>query len=564
MPNAAIYVRVSTLRQAERDLSLPDQIAQCRAHCERLGWDVAHIYNEPGASALDDERPVFQEMIYKATRPERPFDFVVVHSLSSFSRDALHSELYVRKLRKAGVELVSITQAVSADPSGEMVRKLLNVFDEHQSRENAKHVHRAMCENARQGFWNGSAPPFGYDAVVTERRGSRDKKALVVNEDEARLVRRVFALASGEAGRAMGVKAIALWLNERGHARRGRRFSTGGVDDILTNTAYIGRHLFNRFDSRNRRPRPPSEWVAFDAPALVAEADFNLVQGLLQARAPKRTPPRVVNGPTFLAGLARCGYCGAALIQNTGKGGRDRSCCCSAKLKVGPTACRGLRMPMDRLDGLVVGELARRVLDPQRLPALLDAYVRASADRDGAARSRLSSLRADHKETEAGLLRLPELVEKGLFDADDPALREKMTGLKLRRDELARQIADAQRGLAGGAPAVTPDKIARLAVLLRDRLRDGSPELRQAYARLVLCEVRVTDEAIRIAGSKSVLAQAAAADADIPPPEVLSFVRKWRAQGESNPCFRRERATSWTARRWARAPARGSRGAREL
>src|SRR6202035_4161329 len=27
----------------------------------------------------------------------------------------------------------------------------------------------------------------------------------------------------------------------------------------------------------------------------------------------------------------------------------------------------------------------------------------------------------------------------------------------------------------------------------------------------------------------------------------------WRAQGESNPCFRRERATSWTARRWARA-----------
>src|SRR5690349_17387405 len=27
----------------------------------------------------------------------------------------------------------------------------------------------------------------------------------------------------------------------------------------------------------------------------------------------------------------------------------------------------------------------------------------------------------------------------------------------------------------------------------------------------------------------------------------------WRAQRESNPCFRRERATSWTARRWARA-----------
>ena len=53
MPRAAIYVRVSTSRQAEHDLSLPDQIAQCRAYCERQGWDVAEVFSEPGASALD-------------------------------------------------------------------------------------------------------------------------------------------------------------------------------------------------------------------------------------------------------------------------------------------------------------------------------------------------------------------------------------------------------------------------------------------------------------------------------------------------------------------------------
>ena len=45
MARAAIYVRVSTSRQAERDLSLPDQIAQCRAYCERQGWEVAEIYH---------------------------------------------------------------------------------------------------------------------------------------------------------------------------------------------------------------------------------------------------------------------------------------------------------------------------------------------------------------------------------------------------------------------------------------------------------------------------------------------------------------------------------------
>ena len=102
-PTAAIYVRVSTARQAEHDLSLPDQIAQCQNWCVQKGWDVAGVFEEPGASALDDGRPVFQEMIFKACRSERPFNFVVVHSLSRFSRDALHSELYVRQLRKAGV-----------------------------------------------------------------------------------------------------------------------------------------------------------------------------------------------------------------------------------------------------------------------------------------------------------------------------------------------------------------------------------------------------------------------------------------------------------------------------
>ena len=116
MIRAAIYARVSTARQAERDLSLPDQIAQCRAYCERKGWEIADVFCERGASALDDERAVFQEMIYKAIRPDRPFAFIVVHSLSRFSRDSLHSELYIRKLRKAGVELVSITQTVFPRP----------------------------------------------------------------------------------------------------------------------------------------------------------------------------------------------------------------------------------------------------------------------------------------------------------------------------------------------------------------------------------------------------------------------------------------------------------------
>ena len=536
MTRAAIYARVSTARQAERDLSLPDQITQCRRWCERQDIEVVQVFTEPGASALDEDRPVFQEMIYTAKRPDHPFDLVVVHSLSRFSRDALHSELYIRELRKVGVELVSITQEMAHDPSGEMFRKLLNIFDEHQSRENAKHVHRAMLENARQGFWNGSRPPFGYRVEVKERRGNKDKKVLVIDESEARVVRLIFDLATGAHGRPLGVKAIATYLNERGILRRGRRFSTGGVHEILSSSTYHGTHYFNRSDTRSGRPRPPSEWVKLEVPAIVDGQTFTAVQAFLQSRAPRRVPPRIVNGPTLLAGIARCGHCGAALVKSTGRGngGSYSYYYCSRRLKEGPLACRGARMRMDKLDNIVLGEVARCVLNPERLRAMLDAYVRTALEREDRNRERMRRLRQDHKETEAGIARLLELVEKGLLDAEDASLRERLVNLRFRRDELAQEIKDLQKRLAQAEPTLTAEKVSRIAVLLREKLYEGPPDLRQAYARLILNEVSVDNRQIRISGSKAVLARTAAEGLGTSSPSVLSFVREWRTQEDLN------------------------------
>ncbi len=67
---------------------------------------------------------------------------------------------------------------------------------------------------------------------------------------------------------------------------------------------------------------------------------------------------------------------------------------------------------------------------------------------------------------------------------------------------MAQDAGDLQRHMASGEPQTTPDKIGKVAVLLRDKLRHGPPELRQAYARLVMDEVSVSDEEIRISGSK--------------------------------------------------------------
>ncbi len=173
-PRASAYVRVSTSRQAEHETSLIDQIAAITAYCEARGMLLVDVYREPGASATDDNRPQFQSMIEAATARERPYDLVIVHSFSRFFRDQFEFERYRRKLAKAKVELVSITQDVGEGATGDLVRSILSKFDEYQSAETAKHVRRSMVANARQGFWNGSRPPmatrsWSRSAVATRR-----------------------------------------------------------------------------------------------------------------------------------------------------------------------------------------------------------------------------------------------------------------------------------------------------------------------------------------------------------------------------------------------------------
>ena len=85
---AAIYLRVSTGRQAEHDLSIPDQKAQTEVWVVQRGWSVVAEYVEPGATATDDKRPQFQRMIERACDGENAFDVIVVHSFSRFFRDA--------------------------------------------------------------------------------------------------------------------------------------------------------------------------------------------------------------------------------------------------------------------------------------------------------------------------------------------------------------------------------------------------------------------------------------------------------------------------------------------
>ena len=68
---AALYLRVSTARQAEHDVSIPDQRRQGEAHCASRGYQLVETYVEPGASATNDRRPEFQRGSGGSTTPSR-------------------------------------------------------------------------------------------------------------------------------------------------------------------------------------------------------------------------------------------------------------------------------------------------------------------------------------------------------------------------------------------------------------------------------------------------------------------------------------------------------------
>ncbi len=529
---AALYLRVSTARQAEHDVSIPDQRKQGEAYCVARGYELTETFVEPGNTATNDRRPEFQRMIEAGTSKPSPFDVVVVHSFSRFFRDAFEMEYYYRKLGKNGVRLVSITQELGDDPMHDMMRRIMALFDEYQSKENAKHVLRALKENARQGFWNGSLPPIGYRIVAAEQRGAKVKKKLEIDPLHADTVRLAFKLAlegDGTTG-PMGVKTITKHLNERRiFTRDGGRWGIGTVHRLLTRPTYAGRHEFNK-RGKNKELKPAEEVIAVEVPAIIDQATFDAVQAHLKARSPKVAHPQVVGGPTLLTGLIHCGKCGGAMTIRTGKGGRYRYYTCSMKARQGATACEGMTVAMERLDDLVANHLAERLLDPDRLEDVLSEVLDRRQERAERRREHIAELNKRAAETELRLKRLYEAIESGVADLDDPALKDRIDGLKATRDQARTDAERASALLQSSAQqAITPAMLRKFASTARRRIRLDGGGYRRDHLRALAQRVEVDKGEVRIMGSKTNLLRVLAANgAGTAVGGVPNLVPKWR------------------------------------
>jgi len=536
---AALYLRVSTGRQADNDLSIPDQRRQTENYCASKGWGVAEVYVEPGASAMDDRRPEFQRMIDAALVKGPPFTVIVVHSFSRFFRDQFQLELYVRKLAKNGVRLVSITQALSDDPMGNMIRQIMGMFDEYQSRENGKHTLRAMRENAIQGYWNGARPPLGYRVVAAEQRGAKTKKKLEIDPLHADTVRLIYRLAleGADGSGPLGIKSITTYLNEKGlRTRDGGRFGVASVHQILTRETYIGRHKFNYRDYKTKAPKPEAEHAIMAVDPIISDVDFTAAQEVLKSRNPKFMPPRAVSGPTLLTGICFCAHCGGAMTLRTGKR-IYRYYTCSTKARQGETGCIGQSVPMDQLDEAVIQHIEWRLLDPRRLEALMNELLERRHQWAESRRTHIAELRRRATEAEAKLNRLFQFIEMGTVDLSEPVLNSRVVELKALRDQATADADRAETLMDKAESTVTPEMLRAFALAARKKLKKEDGTYRRDHLRALAQRVEVANGTeVRISGSKTELLRTLIACAGVGSAEfrVRGFIPKWRAPQDSN------------------------------
>lgn len=156
--------------------------------------------------------------------------------------------------------------------------------------------------------------------------------------------------------------------------------------------------------------------------------------------------------------------------------------------------------------------------------------LEASAGDLSQRRSLIAELSKRATESELRLKRLYDAIEAGVADLDDPALKDRIDGLKAIRDQAK---ADADRAQAmlqnSGQKAVTPQMLRKFATTARERIRLEGGGYRRDHLRALAQRVEVAEGEVRIMGSKSRLLQTLVAGSGVNsvPTQGLKWRRGW-------------------------------------
>ena len=308
---AAIYIRVSTHWQVDKD-SLKVQRRELIAYVTLvLGITDYVVFEDPGYSAKNTDRPEYQAMMDRIRTGE--FTHLVVWKIDRISRNLIDFATMHDELQSLGVTFVSKNEQFDTSSAiGEAMMRIILIFAELERKTTAERVTAVMLSRASDGQWNGGRVPFGYS-------WSKEAKTFSIVPEEAKAIRRMAELYE----QYQSLLYVAKYLNDAGIVTKtgGQRTPTT-VRTILTNPWYIGQYVYNvHSDGKGIEKRDSDEWITVENhhEPILNEDVFCRMKFLLTRNKRGGVPSHktyVRKNIHIFAGLLRCGQCGSNMTAN--------------------------------------------------------------------------------------------------------------------------------------------------------------------------------------------------------------------------------------------------------
>ena len=234
------YVRVSTETQSEKGYGIDTQRQAIEKYCTENDLELLNIFEDRGISGTEAIEADGDELISKRKgllemlSTLNGVNTIIVLNTSRLWRSDIAKVLIRREIERKGGEVISIEQPrysiYKKDPSEVLINGMFELLDEYERISIALKLARGRTTKAHKGDKPAGVTPFGYIY-------SADKKSIVVADDEAVTVKRIFSLA--QTGNS--IQKIVDVLNGDGFlTKQGKAWTKATVHGMLRNIFYTG------------------------------------------------------------------------------------------------------------------------------------------------------------------------------------------------------------------------------------------------------------------------------------------------------------------------------------
>jgi site-specific DNA recombinase len=406
------YVRVSTTKQGEHGVSLPEQ----RDAIERYARDInlaIGTWFEDRETATKQGRPAFTRMLQDLDR--RQAAGVLFYKVDRSARNS-QDWADVDQLVDRGFEVhFAYDKLVLGRRGDRLTANIFAVLAADYVRNLREEVKKGFYGRLKQGLYPKPAP-IGY-----VNRGKGQPKT--IDPVKGPIVRRAFeSYATGRF--SLATLGEELWQQGL-RSRRGQRVRLTTLAGILRNTFYIGLIRIIKTGQTFHGIHEP----------LVSTAVFEAVQNVMHGKAPRLA----MNHDYVFRQLLRCALCGYSLIAERQKGRVYYRC--------HTRGCPTTSIREDVLDEHLRSRLRRlQFTDAERAEfraAILDLEKESATVQEQERRSRQLRLAA----TEDRLTRLTDAFVDHAIDRAD--FEGRKTTLLLERRKLEELVAADTQSLVG-------------------------------------------------------------------------------------------------------------------